>query len=178
MTTFPLASDVAPSLFRQVLAGLAAGVSVVTTVDEQGLPRGLTTTAVTSVSSDPPLLLVCVGYASRTLPALRTSGRFAVNVIHASAGEVAERFASKAEDKFAGIAWRPGRYGCPLLHGAALAWAECRVDREVDAGDHVVLIGLIEDGGAADGEHAPLTYYRRRFGTWTATESNNGGRPA
>ncbi|MES1246123.1 MAG: flavin reductase family protein [Actinomycetota bacterium] len=178
MTVAPASTGIGADVFRELMGALAAGVSVVTTVDADGAPRGLTTTAVTSVSADPPLLLVCVGVHSRTLPAIRASGRFAVNVMHEWAEETAARFASKVEEKFVGSAWRPGRYGCPLLHEETLAWAECRVEQEVEAGDHVVLIGRIEHGGAAELEHGPLTYYRRRFGTWISADPERKGRAA
>jgi flavin reductase ActVB len=172
MTTVHAPASIAETHFRRVMASLAAGVAVVTTVDAEGAPRGLTTTALTSVSLDPPLVLVCVGLESRTLPALRTSGRFAVNLVHASAVELAARFASKDEDKFAGSAWRPGVHGSPLLHEDVVAWLECRVVREIEAGDHVVLLGHVEHGDAADDELRPLTYYQRRFGTWAPDEGS------
>jgi len=175
MTVAPLAPSFAADAFRQIMAALAAGVSVVTAVDAAGEPRGLTTTAVTGVSADPPLLLVCVAHDSRTLPAIRHSRRFAVNLMHAAAGETALRFASKAEDKFEGRAWRLGRHGSPLLHEDALAWAECRVEQEIEAGDHVVLIGSVEHGTAVEDELAPLTYFRRSFGTWTLSEPDERG---
>jgi flavin reductase (DIM6/NTAB) family NADH-FMN oxidoreductase RutF len=167
MSVAPLASSFPAESFRQIMAALVAGVSVVTSVDSDGEPRGLTTTAVTSVSLDPPLLLVCVAHESRTLPAIRHSGRFAVNLMHDTADQTALRFASKLEGKFEGRAWRFGRYGNPLLHEDALAWAECRVEQEIDAGDHVVVIGRVEHGLAVEGERAPLTYFRRRFGSWS-----------
>jgi flavin reductase (DIM6/NTAB) family NADH-FMN oxidoreductase RutF len=155
-----------PDVLREIMASLAAGVSVVTTVGSDGQPCGLTTTAVTSVSAAPPLLLVCISRESRTLPAIRHSGRFAVNLVHAEARETALCFASKLEDKFSGRAWRYGRLGTPLLDEDVLAWAECRVEQEIEAGDHVVFIGGVEHGAAHGGERAPLTYFRRRFGTW------------
>jgi len=157
--------------FRQIMAALAAGVAVVTSVDAAGIPRGLTTTAVTSVSLEPPLLLVCVGRESRTLPAIRHSRRFAVNFIDAAHAPVARHFASKLEDKFADTVWRPGTHGCPVLHEHSIAWAECMTEREVEAGDHVVVIGRIEHGGSADHERMPLTYLRRRYGAWAALPS-------
>jgi flavin reductase (DIM6/NTAB) family NADH-FMN oxidoreductase RutF len=179
MTVMSLASSVQAGAsietdaFRRVMAELAAGVAVVTTLGADGEPRGLTTTALTSVSLDPPLVLVCIGSESRTLPAIRASGHFVVNLVHAAASELAARFASKAEDKFAGSSWRPGLRGSPVLHDDVHAWLECRVEREIEAGDHVVLLGHVEHGDASEGELEPLTYYRRRFGTWapdSATE--------
>jgi flavin reductase (DIM6/NTAB) family NADH-FMN oxidoreductase RutF len=153
------------AVFVQLMAAFAGGVAVVTTIDEHGDPLGLTTTAVTSVSRDPPLLLVCVDRASRTLPALRHAGRFAVNFIAEPHAGVAITFASKAEDKFAELAWRASGNGMPVLDGYSHAWADCRVDQEIDAGDHVVLIAAVTHGGLVE-EHGqrPLTYFRRTFG--------------
>jgi flavin reductase (NADH) len=172
MTAVAAAASIEETRFRRVMASLAAGVAVVTTIDLDGVPRGLTTTALTSVSLEPPLVLVCVGLESRTLPALRSSGRFAINLVHAAASELAARFASKAEDKFAESTWRPGVHGSPLLHEDVVAWLECRVEREIEAGDHVVFLAHVEHGDTHDTELRPLTYYQRRFGTWAPDEGS------
>ena len=172
MTVVSASASIEQESFRRVLAAFAAGVAVVTTIDADGEPRGLTTTALTSVSLNPPLVLVCVGVESRTLPAIRHSGRFAVNLVDASAIELATRFASKDEDKFSDAAWRGGVYGSPVLHDDAVAWLECRLEREIEAGDHVVLIGHVEHGDATDDVRSPLTYYQRRFGTWASHEES------
>jgi flavin reductase (DIM6/NTAB) family NADH-FMN oxidoreductase RutF len=165
-----LATAIDDALFVQVMSAFAAGVAVVTTVDEDGVPRGLTTTAVTSVSRQPPLLLVCVDNGSRTLPAIRHSAAFVVNFIAAAHAELALQFASKAEDKFGAIDWRAGTNGAPVLHEHAHAWADCRVEQEIEAGDHVVFIAEVTHAGVADdeAEHLPLTYYRRSFGRFVA----------
>ena len=162
-------------VFRQVMATLAAAVTVVTTVDADGEPRGMTTTAVTSVSLEPPLLLVCAAHESRTLAAIRDSGRFAVNLIEASSSHVAVTFASKDPEKFGDSGWSLGRHGSPVLHEHVLAWAECLVEREIEAGDHVVLIGRVVHAAVGDDERAPLTYFRRRFGTWSHAEHTEKG---
>jgi flavin reductase (DIM6/NTAB) family NADH-FMN oxidoreductase RutF len=175
MTVAPIRHTSDVESFREVMAALAAGVAVVTTVDADGKPRGMTTTAVTSVSLEPPLLLVCAAHESRTLAAIRHSGRFAVNLIEAAACHVAVHFASKAPQKFGDSGWRTGRHGSPVLHEHVLAWAECRVEREIEAGDHVVLIGRVEHAAAVDDERAPLTYFRRRFGTWAQAEHTEQG---
>jgi flavin reductase (DIM6/NTAB) family NADH-FMN oxidoreductase RutF len=173
MTVVPLATSIEEASFRRVMSALASGVAVVTTIDAEGEPRGLTTTAVTSVSLDPPLVLVCVGFDSRTLPAIRHTRRFAVNLVHAEASELALRFASKDEDKFSISDWRPGLHGSPLFHDDAVAWIECRVEREIEAGDHVVFIAHVEHGHATDDELRPLTYFQRQFGTWAPDERSS-----
>src|SRR5438093_11602460 len=121
------------------MASYPAGVAIVTTLDTDGTPRGLTTTAVSSVSADPPLLLVCIDLASRTLPALREGGRFVVNFLREGRSELATTFASKRDDKFEQARWRRTASGLPLLHEDALAWAECVTVEEIERGDHVIL---------------------------------------
>src|SRR4029450_8412161 len=121
--------------FFDVMASFPSGVAIVTTVTEDGIPRGLTTTAVCSVSADPPTILVCVDLASRTLEALRVRRRFVVNFIGAGRSELCLLFASKAEDKFAAVAWEPTWSGLPLLEEDALAWAECSTVHELVGGE-------------------------------------------
>jgi flavin-dependent trigonelline monooxygenase, reductase component len=153
--------------FLEIMASYPAGVAIVTTLDADGTPRGLTTTAVSSVSADPPLLLVCVDQTSRTLPALRAGGRFVVNFLREGRAELARLFASKRDDKFEHVVWRPSASGIPVLEHDALAWAECTTVQEIEPGDHVVLLGHLEEGaGAPSDEDAPLMYYRRSWGVW------------
>jgi flavin reductase (DIM6/NTAB) family NADH-FMN oxidoreductase RutF len=152
--------------FAEIMASFPSGVAIVTTLDEAGEPKGLTTSAVASVSAEPPLLLVCVDFTSRTLPALRAGGRFLVNFMRAGTAELCRLFASKAEDKFAAVAWRPTESGMPLLREDAIAWAECVTVQEVEAGDHVVLVGQVEAGEPPAASEQPLVYYRRVWGAW------------
>ena len=158
--------------YREIMASLPSGVAVVTTSDASGAPRGLTATAVASVSAEPPLLLVCVDLESRTLPALRQSSRFVVNFMRQGREELCRLFASKAENKFERVAWRPTADGLPLLHEDALAWAECVTEQEVPAGDHVVLMGLVVGGEGSEDGDVPLMYYRRTWGVWTPSPSS------
>jgi flavin reductase (DIM6/NTAB) family NADH-FMN oxidoreductase RutF len=153
----------APTFFG-IMSAFPTGVAVVTAVDAGGAPRGLTTNAVTSVSAEPPMLLVCVDKASRTLPALLAARRFAVNFVSTGRHDLAAAFASKADDKFAGVAWRPGETGAPLLVEDALAWAECETEQEIEAGDHWILVGRVVAGQPPDPEAVPLVYFRRAYG--------------
>ena len=107
------------------MSAFPTGVAIVTTLDEHGEPKGLTTNAVCSVSAEPPLLLVCVDVASRTLAALRHARRFVVNFMSDGRADLCALFASKADDKFADVQWEPGLGGVPLLAEDALAYAEC-----------------------------------------------------
>jgi len=155
--------------FFSIMSAFPTGVAIVTTLDANDEPKGLTTNAICSVSAEPPLLLVCVDSTSRTLPALRHSQRFVVNFMSDGAAELCARFASKAEDKFDGVPWEPGLAGLPLLAEEALAYAECAVEQELGAGDHVIFVGLVESGRPPDPDSVPILYYRRSYGSiWTA----------
>jgi flavin reductase (DIM6/NTAB) family NADH-FMN oxidoreductase RutF len=162
---------VAPDVFASIMRSLPAGVAIVTTVDDHGEPRGLTTSAVCSVSAEPPLLLVCVDRSSRTLPTLRAAGAFAVNFMRADATALCARFASKARDKFAGVPWNAGTNGMPVLTRDATAWAECSITREIPAGDHVILLASVQAGMGGHPSTPALVYYHRRYGYWAPTES-------
>jgi flavin reductase (DIM6/NTAB) family NADH-FMN oxidoreductase RutF len=149
--------------FFAIMSAFPTGVAVVTTLDADGRPRGLTTNALCAVSADPPLLLVCVDKESRTLPALLHSRRFVVNFLAEQRDHLARVFASKADDKFADVAWEPGIGGMPCLSEDSLAYAECETEQELEAGDHVVLTGLVVGGLAPDPDSVPILYFRRSY---------------
>ena len=155
--------------FFDVMASFPSGVAIVTTLTEDGVPRGLTTTAVCSVSAEPPTILVCVDLASRTLAALRASRRFVVNFMGDGRSELCLLFASKTEDKFAHVTWRPADSGMPLLADDVLAWADCATEHELEVGDHVLLVARVETGGVQPELEPPLMYYRRSWGVWSPT---------
>lgn len=155
--------------FFAIMAAFPTGVTVVTTLDDAGRPRGLTSNAVCSVSAEPPLLLVCIDRRSSTLAALRQRQRFVVNFLDAGRGELSNRFASKEPDRFAGVAWRPAANGMPWLYADSLAHAECSLEQAIVAGDHVVLIAGVTGGQAPAPGTAPLMYFRRSYATWPRT---------
>jgi 3-hydroxy-9,10-secoandrosta-1,3,5(10)-triene-9,17-dione monooxygenase reductase component len=146
--------------YRVVIGHFATGVTVVT-ARANGAAGGLTTNAVSSLSIDPLLLLVCFDRTSRTLPLVRESRRFAVNVLSAGQEEVAARFASKLPlaEKFTDIAHRE-EHGVPLIDGA-LAWIVCDVERLLDGGDHEIGIGRVVEMGSGEGE--PLVFFGGRY---------------
>ena len=152
--------------FFAIMGAFPTGVTVVTALDDNGEPRGLTSNAISSVSAEPPLVLVCVDKRSNTLPALRHSRRFVVNFLSNGRGDLSNLFASKAADKFADVAWRPAGNGMPWLHVDSLAHAECTTEQEIDAGDHVILIGRVTGGQPPSPGTQPLMYFRRTYGTW------------
>ena len=130
------------------MSAFPTGVAIVTTLEPDGTPRGLTTNAVTSVSAEPPILIVSVDRSGRTLPALLHAKRFVVDFMRDDCAELCALFASKAEDKFSRVAWTPGLGGVPILHEGAVAHAECSTLDELEVGDHVVVTGLVELGVA------------------------------
>jgi flavin reductase (DIM6/NTAB) family NADH-FMN oxidoreductase RutF len=154
---------VAREEFFAIMSAFPTGVAVVTTLDADGEPRGLTTNAVCAVSAEPPLLLVCVDRESRTLPALLHSGRFVVNFLVERRDDLARLFATKADDKFDGVDWTRGLGGMPCLRADSLAYAECMIEQRLDAGDHVILTGLVEAGLTPDPESVPILYFRRSY---------------
>ena len=153
--------------FFEIMASFPSGVAIVTTVTPDGVPRGLTTTAVSSVSAHPPTVLVCVDLSSRTLEALRARRRFVVNFVGRARSQLGLLFASKADDKFERVAWQPTSTGLPHLHEDSLAWAECCTMHDLEVGDHVILVARVEDGGVRPELEPPLMYYRRSWGVWS-----------
>ena len=149
------------TVFRRVIGNFMTGVVVITTVDD-GAPRGMTVSAVSSLSLDPPMLLVCLNAASATQEAVRRSGRFAVNILAEHQGHIAERFARPgSDDKFAGLEARTGHTGVPLLAGV-LATVECRIAEVVGGGTHRVFLAEAVHAEATEG--SPLAYFRGKFG--------------
>mgnify|MGYP005836515959 CR=1 FL=1 len=155
--------------FRQVLGHFAAGVTVVTTVNKEGAPYGLTATAFTSVSLDPPLVLVCVDRKSETHPHFAAAGVFAVNFLAYGQEELSRRFAVSGGEKFREVAHSRGVTGAPLLEGT-VGYVECELRQAVEAGDHTIFIGEVvnarcptpETGGRTQAP-TPLLYYRGRY---------------
>ena len=146
--------------FRHVLGHFASGVTVVTTTDADDRPAGLTASAFTSVSLDPPLVLICVDHKSQTYPALLDRGTFAINILRLDQQDVSRRFASTKLDKFEVIGWRMSPLGLPLIDGA-LAHLECTTANTHVEGDHTIFVGLVERASAIDGE--PLMYFRGKY---------------
>lgn len=148
--------------FREVMSNFATGVTVVMGVDAAGAPVGFTVNAVASVSLDPLLMLLCADQGSASLAALLSSGLFAVSVLPAEDEELARRFAEELRDeRFRELELRMTAEGVPVLK-SALAWVACRVWKSVEAGDHIILIGEVIDGGSRV-EGDPLVFFRGRF---------------
>ena len=150
------------TMFRAALGHLAAGTSIVTMCDQDGYKLGLTATAVTSVSLDPPLVLVCVDNRTRTAAALKTYAPFVVHFLAASQEALARHFASPISDKFAGIAHRMTASGCPQLDGG-LATIECIPYQIYPGGDHIIVVGYVVEVQVSDENAPPLIYFRSQF---------------
>jgi flavin reductase (DIM6/NTAB) family NADH-FMN oxidoreductase RutF len=161
-----------PTLDRATFFGLMSafpsGVTIVTTLDERALPRGLTCTATCSLSAEPPLLLVSLDKRSGTLAAIRASRRFIVNYLLAGRGQLSNQFATTGIDRWKDVAWRASRHGIPVLHADSLAYVECRLVNTIEAGDHTVVIGRVEGGRAPAPGTQPLIYFRRTYATLRA----------
>lgn len=158
------ASSLDLAIFREVLSTFPAGVVIVTAMGVDGAPAGLTISAFCSVSAEPTLILVCVDKGSNTLPAIRSSGNFTVNILAAGREELALRFASKREDKFDGVTWESPTLanGGPILQESAASYLVCKIDQEIEAGDHQIFIGEAVEAGVQPG-HPPLLYHNRGF---------------
>lgn len=149
------------SALRQALGQFVTGVTVVTGLaGERAI--GMTVNSFTPVSLDPPLVAFCAQATSTTGRELLRSGAFAVNVLGQHQEDVAERFARRCTDRFAGLRVRPGATGSPIIEDA-LAFFDCRVADELVRGDHVVILGEIVDMGVLrEGAH-PLTFFRGSY---------------
>ncbi|SMF36492.1 NADH-FMN oxidoreductase RutF, flavin reductase (DIM6/NTAB) family [Tistlia consotensis] len=144
-----------PQALRAALGNFVTGVTVVTLVDPEGRPRGLTVNSFTSVSLDPPLILVCIANSSSSLPLLETCGGFGVNVLSEDQRGVCDVFAKRSADRFAGLAWTAGATAAPRIDGSLVS-LDCSVHARVPAGDHLILIGRIEDYAVLPGR--PLVF--------------------
>lgn len=165
--TDPIAETFDATAFRQVLARFASGVVVVTGSTPDG-PAGLTCQSFSSLSLDPPLVMLSTARTSTTWPRIAATGRFAVNVLGADQRDVSTRFAVSGSDKFAGQGWWRGEYGNPLLEGA-IAHVECDVEAVHDGGDHEIVIGRVRaldaPGLREAEERDPLVYFRSAYRT-------------
>lgn len=146
--------------FKDALSRFASGVCVVTTVGADGALAGLTISAFTSVSLDPPLVLFCLGCKSDALIRGARDGHFAINILAEDQEEVSEIFASQKADKFAGVPHGLAEAGCPAITGA-LAVLECQVAAIHDGGDHRIVVGRVERLRVLGGK--PLLRYRGRY---------------
>ena len=150
---------------RQFAGCFATGIMVVTTKDKDDTYYGLTMNAVSCVCLDPPTFLICIDKTANSLAPLMESRVFALNILAQGQSDISNTFATKGEDKFAGVKTRPGALGTPLIEGA-LATAEFRVTETFAAGDHFIVLGEAHSAEVTDDE--PLIYYQGKYGSFSA----------
>lgn len=163
MTPAPTAAPIAaeapdaltPLALRGALGRFATGVTIITCIDGDGQPMGLTANSFASLSLDPPLVLWSLRLASSSLPAFAAARHFAINVLSETQVELSRRFASPAPDKFGDGVWTRGLGGVPVLGGCCAVF-ECAVDGQQIVGDHTLFIGRVLR--LADGAVAPLLF--------------------
>ena len=156
-------SRVEPREFRAIMGHYPTGVTIVTTTDSAGEPMGFTANSVTSVSLEPPLLLVCLAKTSNSLGAIMERGAFTVNILDAGSAPLATLFAKSdnRERRFEGVSFTEDPLGNPAFD-SGLAWLACELYTTFEAGDHVVLVGHVKAGEANGGE--PLLFFRGQYG--------------
>lgn len=149
--------EIDATMFRQVLGHFTSGITVVTAFVD-GRPIGFTAQSFTSLSLDPPLVSLAPAKTSRTWGMIRRGGYFCVNVLSENQEEVSRTFARAGEERFRGIDWSAGVAGCPKLDGV-LAWIECELIAEHDAGDHTLAVGKVINLAVGSSD-SPLVFFR------------------
>jgi flavin reductase (DIM6/NTAB) family NADH-FMN oxidoreductase RutF len=142
--------------FRRGCGRFATGVTIASVLDAGGAPHGLTVNSFTSVSLEPPLILISLGHGVTAIQHFRTSKYFAINILSVGQRSLSDRFARKGQDRFDGTEWLPGVTGAPLLPDA-LAAIECAVYRIIPMGDHDLFVGEVVRATVAEGD--PLLYF-------------------
>jgi flavin reductase (DIM6/NTAB) family NADH-FMN oxidoreductase RutF len=146
--------------FRAVMRRFPTGVTVVTTVFD-GVPKGFTANAFSSVSAQPPMVLICVNRQARSHPLISRAGHFCINLLRLDQQPIAERFAShEPVNPFESIPYTTATTGSPVLENT-LAYLDCALAEEHTAGTHTVFIGTVLDCGVRDG--APLGYFNASY---------------
>jgi len=149
--------------FRRVMRRFPSGVTVVAVAGSDGVPWGLTVSSFTSVSLDPPLILVCIDRSSETHDRILAAAGFGVSVLSVEQGQVAMRFATDpAEGRFEGVDWTRGADGHPVLEGAS-AWLQCELHEVLPGGDHSIIVGRVLTTGL--GILPPIVYHEGIFGS-------------
>lgn len=154
------AAAIDATLYRRTCSLFATGITVVTTVDENTRPHGMTVNSFSSVSLEPPLVLVSIDLKNAILGHFMTSAWFAVNILGEHQEHLSRRFSTAAENRFEGVEWQPGVSGVPLLAGV-LAQMECAVTQTFEVGDHALLIGEVRSASWREGK--PLVYFNSSY---------------
>ena len=159
-----LQTDLAPSVngtdFRQACSKFATGVTVTTVMGWDGMPYGIAVSSFTSVSLDPPLVLVCIDHRSPIVKYLALDRCIGINVLAGDQQDLSERFSRNWAERFQDLEWRPGRTQVPLLPGT-LATLEAIIVYIIPAGDHSIFVARALHAGSSS--HEPLTYFGRGY---------------
>lgn len=150
-----------PRTLRDALGCFATGVTVVTCVDEEGNPGGITVNSFTSVSLEPPLLLVCLHKLAASAATLTEASHFAINVLHTGQQPASITFSTRVEDRFGATPWSCGEAGAPILKDS-MGVFECERFAVYDGGDHHILVGQVVKA-SFDAGLDPLLYFRGRY---------------
>ena len=154
-----------PTHFRAVLSNYPTGVCVITAMNDDG-PTGFVVGSFTSVSLEPALVGFFADARSTTFPKVRRAGAFCVNVLSARDEQLCRSFAAKGVDRFAGVSWRAGASGSPVLDRVS-AWIDCTLDQLHEVGDHLFAVGRVLDlaGHPHHSESEPLIFHKGRYGS-------------
>jgi flavin reductase (DIM6/NTAB) family NADH-FMN oxidoreductase RutF len=154
-----------PLTFREAMGHFLTGVTVATTTGPEGEPVGMTANAFTSVSLDPPLVLLCIARSAASFAAMEHADRYAVHILASDQQAISRAFARSAAagaEKFAEVSWQPAADGLPLLDDF-LARIECTITERVTLGDHVGYVGLV-DAAVMNTDTRPLAFFRGGYG--------------
>jgi flavin reductase (DIM6/NTAB) family NADH-FMN oxidoreductase RutF len=152
--------------FRRTLGHLPTGVVVVTALEPEGSPAGMSVGSFCSVSLEPPKVAFFPARTSTSWPRIERAGAFCVNILTASQEHVCRAFARQGGDKFEGLSWAPSAMtGSPVFDGVS-GWVDCEIEDVIEAGDHFIVLGDVLDLDAKTSEH-PLIFYRGGYGRFS-----------
>jgi len=154
--------EISDALMRQTLGHFGTGVVVVCALGEDGKPIGMAMNSFASVSLKPPLISFCVGHESGTWPKIAAASSFSVNILSEAQMSLGRQFSRRGIDRFAGVEWLPGQTGAPLL-SESMAWLECEIYDEVEAGDHQIILGRVTHLELGEPDKTPLMFFQSRF---------------
>lgn len=155
------APSFSPAEFRQALGMFATGVTIVTARNANGSLVGLTANSFNSVSLSPPLILWSLAKSAGSMATFSAGSHYAINILSANQQRLAQQFASRTEDRFAGVEFVTGQTGAPLLEGAVAVF-ECFNRSQYEEGDHVIFVGEVERCSYASGA-SPLLFHGGKF---------------
>ncbi|HUP06374.1 MAG TPA: flavin reductase family protein [Caldimonas sp.] len=149
--------------FRAALGMFATGVTIVTGLDADGKPVGVTANSFNSVSLEPPLVLWSLARKAASMAVFQQGSHYAINILASNQRTLAERFGRRSVNRFAGVAFESGAGGAPVLDGSAAVF-ECRNRSRYEEGDHVIFVGEVERCAHRPGAH-PLIFHGGRYFT-------------